>query len=127
MYKGCTTTEYRNQKEEEKQARKIDKENQELREDNNKSRLSLENSVRANNVLDEALKILEGLEDVDHLVDRNVIEHNTQHGEKRKDVKRKNDVKHTESPRRFVTFSSADKKAVTHLSDERGEKTKVKQ
>ena len=139
MYKGCTTKKYRNQKEEEKQIKKIDEENQELREDNEKSRITLEKSVRANKVLDEALRILGmDMEDINHLVDVDVTDHNTQHGEKKEDVKKntgekkedikkKNDVKHAESQRKFVTFSSADSKAVAHLGDGRGEKSKIKQ
>ena len=128
MYKGCTTKKYRNQKEEEKQIKKIDEENQELREDNEKSRITLEKSVRANKVLDEALRILGmDMEDINHLVDVDVTDHNTQHGEKKEDVKKKNDVKHAESQRKFVTFSSADSKAVAHLGDVRGEKSKIKQ
>ena len=78
------------------------------------------------------------MEDIDHLVDVDVTDHNTQHGEKKEDVKKKagekkedikkkNDVKHAESQRKFVTFSSADSKAVAHLGDGRGEKSKIKQ
>ena len=128
IYKGCTTKKYRERKEEEEQTKKIDKENQELREDNEKSRITLEKSVRDNEIVNKALEIL-GMDigDMDHLADISETNNRHRHGENKDEVRRKSEGKHAQSQRKFVSFSSADQKVVTHLGEEKGEKSKSKQ
>ena len=128
LYKGCTTEAYRKKRKKEEQTKKLDKENQELREDNERSRLTLEKSVRKNKIVNEALQIL-GVDigDMDHLDDISEADRRPKQGEDRDKVRKKSEGKHAQSQRKFVTFSSADQNVVAHLGERKGEKEKNKQ
>ena len=128
IYRGCTTKKYRINKQEEAQTRELDKENQELRKDNERSRITLENTLRENEVVNEALRIL-GMNEgtMDPVNASNVLDKSTESGEIKDGVKRKCDERRAQPHRKFVTFSSANNRAVAHLGDGMGEKGKDKQ
>ena len=127
LYKGFTTKAYREKKKEEEQTKRLDQENQKLRADNERSRLTLEKSVRENNLVNEALQMLGvDIEDTNHLDDVSEVDQRPKQGEDTDKVRKKSEGRHAQSRRKLVTFSSPDQAAVAHLDERKGEKEKIK-